>query len=357
VSAVFKIPADFRAFMREVAAKVDFGEIGTAVGDNALEHECGRGGRVEKGSQVYRFTYLEKGGGRWEIELREQQIRDIASGLIEEIEALQLAEGTRANRGDALIIWGEYDDDGMRVRSLHDLRIALDGIAAASMIAPCLVRVWGTSDQQAIAALNGLDAAVYVVASEQGYGRSVGDPTRTETFRIIDHDVGAIDIPWADVIPWRIVRDALIRFVEHGDLGDQVILDGSIPTQFLMLGDYDRAAELMTRRPPPMDPAQSTLPEQAPHGEWAKRLLKSLIELQLIEIDMHIVDPILKRLAILLIAFGDDALDSPDAAQQLAKEVARVRGVGALFATGGDLQIALRRTQEPATQPVEMPFT
>ena len=45
---------------------------------------------------------------------------------------------------------------------------------------------------------------------------------------------------------------------------------------------------------------------------------------------------------------GDDALDSPEAAHQLAKEVERVRGVGALFATGGDLQIALRRTQEPA---------
>ncbi|HUS33221.1 MAG TPA: hypothetical protein VMZ53_32185, partial [Kofleriaceae bacterium] len=340
--------------MREVAAKVDFGEIGTAVGDNALEHECGRGGRVEKGSQLYRFTYLEKGGyGRWEIELREQQIRDIAAGLIEEIEAVQLAEGTRANRGDALIVWGEYDEDGLRVRTLSDLAIVLDGMAASSMIAPCLVRLWGTSDQQAIAALNGLDAAVYVIESEQGYGRSVGDPTRTETFRIIDHDVGSIDIPWADVVPWRIVRDALLRFVEYGDLGDQVILDGSIPTQFLMLGDYDRQAELASRRPPPMDPAQSSLPQKAPHGEWAKRLLRTLIELQLIEIDMHIVDAILARLAILLVAHGDDALDAPEPAQQLAKQISKVRGVGALFATGGDLQIALRRTQEPPTMPVE----
>ncbi|HTL36747.1 MAG TPA: hypothetical protein VL326_26615 [Kofleriaceae bacterium] len=358
MSSVFKIPADFRAFMREVAAKVDFGEIGTAVGDNALEHECGRGGRIEKGSQMYRFTYLEKGGyGRWEIELREQQIRDIASGLIEEVEALQLAEGTRANRGDALIVWGEYDDDALRVRTLTELGIALDGMMAASMLAPCLLRLWGTSDQQAIAALNGLDVALYVIASEQGYGRSVGDPTRSETFRIIDHDVGAIDIPWSDVIPWRIARGALLRFVEHGDLGDQVILDGSIPTQFLMLGDYDRQAELATRRPPPQDPAQSSLPQKAPHGEWAKRLLKSMIELQLIEIDMHIVEPILARLAILLILHGDDALDSTESAQKLAKEIERVRGVGALFATGGDLQIALRRTQEPPTAPVEMPFT
>ena len=344
--------------MREVAAKVDFGEIGTAVGDNALEHECGRGGRIEQGSQVYRFTYLEKGGtGRWEIELQEQQIRDIASGLIQEIEALQLAEGTRANRGDALVVWGEYDEDGLRVRSLTDLGAVLDGMASASMLAPCLLRLWGTSDQQAIAALNGLDAAIYVISSEQGYGRSVGDPTRTETFRIIDHDVGSIDIPWGDVIPWRIVRDALLRFVERGDLGDQVIIDGSIPTQFLMLGDYDRSAELASRRPPPADPALSSLPRMAPQGEWSKRLLKSLVDLHLIEIDMQIIDAITAKVTILLILHGDDALDATEAANKLAKEIERVRGVGALFATGGDLQIALRRTQEPATQPVEMPFT
>ena len=344
--------------MREVAAKVDFGEIGTAVGENALEHECGRGGRVERGSSTYRFTYLEKGvGGRWEIELAEQQIRDIASGLIEEVEAVQLAEGTRANRGDALIIWGEYDDDALRIRSLTDLGIALDGMMACSMEAPCLIRLWGTRDQQALAALNGPDTAVYVIESENGYGRSVGDPTRSEAFRIIDHDVGPIDIPWSDVIPWSVARSALLRFVEYGDFGDHVILDGSIPTQLLMLGDYDRAAELETRRPPPTDPAQSSLPQKAPQGAWAKRLLKTLIELQLIEIDMHIVDPILARLAILLLVHGDDALDTPDAAHRLAKDIEKVRGVGALFATGGDLQIALRRTQDPATQPVEMPFT
>ena len=53
---------------------------------------------------------------------------------------------------------------------------------------------------------------------------------------------------------------------------------------------------------------------------------------------------------------GDDAIDSPDVAQKLAKEIERVRGIGALFATGGDLQIALRRTQDPPTQPVEIPI-
>ena len=67
-------------------------------GDNALEHECGRGGKVAAGRDVYRFTYLTKDGhGRWEIELREQQIRDIAGGLIDEIEAVPLAGSTPPN--------------------------------------------------------------------------------------------------------------------------------------------------------------------------------------------------------------------------------------------------------------------
>jgi hypothetical protein len=59
----------------------------------------------------------------------------------------------------------------------------------------------------------------------------------------------------------------------------------------------------------------------------------------------------------ILVQQGDDALDPAEAAQRLAKDIERVRGVGALFATGGDLQIALRRTQDPPTQPTELPFT
>ena len=52
-----------------------------------------------------------------------------------------------------------------------------------------------------------------------------------------------------------------------------------------------------------------------------------------------------------------EVCDTPEAANKLAKEIERVRGVGALFATGGDLQIALRRTQDPPTQPNALPFT
>jgi hypothetical protein len=358
VSTSFKIPDDFRAFMREVAAKVDFGEIGTAVGDYALEHECGRGGRIERGRDVYRFTYLAKDGhGRWEIEIDEQQIRDIAGGLLTEIEARPLAEGTRTSRGEALLVWGEYDEDALRVRTKGDLGIALDGLHALGAQEPCMVRLWSTSGDQAVIVFNGFDCAIYVVHSEAGYGRSVGDPTRLGSFELTDHDVGAIAIPWADLVPWRIARPALVCFAERGDLGDGIILDGTIPTQLLFLADFDRAAELETRRRPVADPARSSLPRKAPHGEWARRLVTSLLELQLIEIDMQIVDAVIARIAVLLIQLGDDALDTAEAAHRLAKEVERVRGVGVLFATGSDLQIALRRTQDPPTLPTELPFT
>jgi hypothetical protein len=358
VSSSFKIPDDFRAFMREVAAKVDFGEIGTAVGDHALEHECGRGGRVEKGRDVYRFTYLAKDGhGRWEIVLHEQQIRDIAGGLLDEVDAISLAEGTRTSRGEALLVWGEYDEDALRVRTKGDLGVALDALHAMGLHEPCMVRLWSSSDDQVVAVFNGFDCAIYVLTSEHGYGRSVGDPTRAGDFELVDHDFGAVSIPWADLVPWRVARPALMRFAEAGVLGDTVILDGSIPTQFLFLADFDRAAELETRRTPVADPAQSSLTKKAPHGEWAKRLVNSLLQLHLIEIDMHIVDAVMARVAVLLVQLGDDALDSGEVAHRLAKEVERIRGVGALFATGGDLQIALRRTQDPPTQPTELPFT
>ena len=358
MSSSFKIPDDFRAFMREVMAKVDFGEVGTAVGDYALEHECGRGGKVEADRDVYRFTYLAKDGhGRWEITLREQQIRDIAGGLIDEIEAMPLAEGTRTQRGDALIVWGEYDEDALRVRTKTDLAVALDALYSLGLQDPCVVRLWSSSDDQAVVVMNGFECAIYVVASENGYGRTVGDPTRSETLQITDHDIGAIEIASADFVPWRVARPALIHFAEKGTLGDSVIVDGAIPTQLLFLSDFDRSAELATRRTPVADPAQSSLVRKTPHGEWAKRLVKSLLELQLIEIDMHIVEAVTARFAVLLIQYGDDALDVPDAAGKLAKEVERVRGVGALFATGGDLQIALRRTQDPPTQPTGLPFT
>lgn len=260
-------------------------------------------------------------------------------------------------RGEALLVWGEYDEDALRVRTAGDLGTALDALHAGGAQEPCMVRLWSASDDQAVAVFNGLECAIYVLSSQHGYGRSVGDPTRADAFELHDHDVGMLTIAWADLVPWRVARPALMRFAERGEVGDSVILDGSIPTQLLFLADCDRAAELATRREPVADPAQSSLPRKAPHGGWAQRLVTSLLALQLIEIDMHILDAVIARIAILLVQQGDDALDSPEAGQRLAKDIERVRGVGALFATGGDLQIALRRTQDPPTQPTELPFT
>jgi hypothetical protein len=268
-----------------------------------------------------------------------------------------MAEGTRVNRGDALLVWGEYDEDALRVRASTDLGIALDAMFSLSVTEPCLVRLWSTGDEQAVAVMCSPDVALYVLESAAGYGRSVGDPTRTDEISLVDHDVGPVQIQASDCVPWRVARAALLRFAEQGDLGDDVILDGSIPTQLLMLGDFDRDAELATRKAPPADPALSSIARKAPQADWAKRLVTSLLELQLIEIDMHIVDAVTARVTILLIQTGDDAIDSPSVAHDLAKEIERVRGVGALFATGGDLQIALRRTQDPPTQPVDIPLS
>lgn len=366
----FHIPADFRALMREVAAKLEWADDLSAVtGARAFEAECGHGGRVD--GDLYRFTYIVNGGHeRWELELRTQQIRDIAAGVVDEIEGRQLEGNSRVMRGEPLLVWGEYDEDALRVRSLADLALALDALYAIGSIEPCLGRLWSTSDDQVVIVFNGQDCALYVVGSQHGYGTSVGDPTRDGTFDLVfpgsgtesrplhlGHDVGAIAIRWADCVPWRVARPALLRFAEHGDLGDQVILDGSVPAALLVLGDFDRASELATRRTPVPDPAATSLPRKAPCGKWAERLLGSLIELHLIEVDTSILDGITARVAMLLQAHGEDAQDSGEIAQRLAKDLERVRGIGALFATAGDLQIALRRTQDPPTQPVEMPFT
>jgi hypothetical protein len=351
----FHIPDDFRALMREVVAKLDFGD-GHVAGPRAFEVECGHGGRVE-GRDLWRFTYIMNGGHeRWELELRTQQLRDIAAGLIDELDGRRFDGNSRVTRGEPLLVWGEYDEDALRVRSRSDLAVALDALYSIGAVEPLLARLWSTSDDQVVAVFNGLDVALYVVGSQHGYGTSVGDPTRSDAFELVDHDVGQISIPWAHCIQWRLARPALLRFAEYGDLGDAIMLDGSIPSGLLVLGDVERSSELETRRTPVQDPAATSLPRKAPAGAWAERLLRSLVELHLIEIDTSVQDRITAYLAMLLQAHGDDAQDSPEAAHKVTKELERIRGVGALFATAGDLQIALRRTQDPPTQPVEMPF-
>lgn len=349
-SSSFTVPDDFRAFMREVAAKLDWGDDSA----HELQHDCGRGVRERGG---YRFTYFAKDGhGRWEIVLHEQQIRDVAAGILTDVEANELDPSTRTMRGEPLLVWGEYDEDALRVRSLTDLGIALDGLHASANTVPCAVRLWSAADDQAVAVIHGDDCAIYIVACAEGYGTSVGDPTRQDSFELVDHDAGALVVPWSDCVPWRVARTALIRFAERGELGDGVILEGRIPSQLLMFGDFGREAELESRRPPTPELAKSSLPRKSPCWEWAERLLGSLVELHLIEIDMSIRDAITARSSLLLQQLGSDAQEDLAAAQQLAKELAKLRGVGALFATAGDLQIALRRTQDPPTMPVEMPL-
>ncbi|MEO6774312.1 MAG: hypothetical protein ABI467_15050 [Kofleriaceae bacterium] len=348
----FAVSDPFREFMRDVTAQLDWGG-GALTGPDAIEAEHCRGGRIE-GTDVFRFV-CDRDGRQVAIELREQQIRDIAAGNLSEVDAELVTDAGRVARGEPLLVWGEYDEDALRIRTLGDLALALDTLHAIGNQMPHALRLWNAHDDQVVCVLNGLDCAFYVITSHHGYGTSVGDPTRTETFELVDHDLGTISLRWSDFVPWRAGKPALMHFAEFGVLGDTVILDGTIPSQLLMLGDYDREAELESRRPPPVEPAKSSLADKAPQGLWARRLVASLLERQLIELDDAILQAINSRVALLLVQHGHDAQDSVETAAQLVKEIERVRGVGALFATGGDLQIALRRTQDPPTQPVAVP--
>jgi len=343
------ISDEFRAFMREVAARLDWDDDAASV-----EHACGRGQREAEG---YRFVYFASDGrGRWEIALRDRQIRDVATGVLAEVEARELEPSTRTMRGEPLLVWGEYDDDALRARSLTELGLALDALHAIAATAPCVLRLWSAADDQALAAIDRDDCAIYVVESADGYASSVGDPARDGGFELVDHDAGALAIPWCDCVPWQIARQALLRFAERGELGERVAVEGRIPGPLLVLGDFSREAELATRRPPTPELARSSLPRKTPCWDWAQRLLGSLVDLQLIEIDTSILDAITARTALLLLELGGDAQDAPEPAHRLAGALGRLRGVGALFATAGDLQIALRRTQYAPTSPVEMPW-
>lgn len=350
----WRVTDEFRAFMREVAAKLEWLDDRSAlVGPEALVHECARGGRLDN-SDVYRFTYFARDGhDRYEIDLVVAQIREVASGGIDELDA-QLLSDVRVRRGEPLLVWGEYDDDALRARTPSDLAVALDGVHSFALLEPCVLRLWSSADEQVVAVVNGTDCALYVVHAAHGYGTSVGDVARGGAFALIDHDLGALSVAWAHCVPWQVARAALLHFAEAGDVGD-VALDGSIPTQLLMVGDFDRAAELATRRLPPNDPALSSLPRKSPHGAWAQRLLRALVDLQLIELDTAILDGITARAAMLLLQLGIDAQDSVEAAHQLGQGLSRLRGVATVFATASDMQIALRRTQDPPTQRVVLP--
>jgi hypothetical protein len=262
----------------------------------------------------------------------------------------------RDPHGEPLLVWGEDDQDALRVRSPGELAIALDGLHAIAAVVPVLARLWSAGDDQVACALDGDHGALFVVRGARR-GSSIGDASRTGTFELEHHELGVVRLPWRQCVPWPRARVGLLQFAHSGELGLEVELEASIPSQLVVLRDLHRAAELAMRGTPPSDPAQSSLAYRTPHGDWARRLLAGLHDLQLAELDLSIRDAIAARTAILLIQHGEHAQDSLEAADRLARELTKIRGVGALFATPGDLQIALRRTQDAPTRPVELPFT
>ena len=141
-----------------------------------------------------------------------------------------------------------------------------------------------------------------------------------------------------------------------------------------MMGDVDRKAALDARPEPPRELTRSSLPRMASPvveadafsadehtnpvdlqplrtaedlAAWARRLVELLSSRELIELgEGPNLDEISYQLGGLLQAHGTEAEDSMDTAEWLANEIGAVRGISKLFATGGDLQLALRRTRD-----------
>ena len=375
----FLVPDDFRAFMRSVVSYLDTpSDVKVIDAEDALEHECGYGGRID-GVDTYRFKYLTANSHhRWDVVLREAQIRDIADGLLIEVDAERF-DLVRTHRrtpvGDPLLVWGEYADDALSVSNEDELLSALDTLNRSAQHQPRMLRLWTAADDQLVAAMSGDQCALYIVESAEGYATSMGNQGHRGSFEVEDHEGRMLTVPWADCVSWDYARRALVRFLEHSDLGD-IPVEGRIPTSLLMMGDYDRSAALAARVSTPRELAQSSLPwmlapapvevreddevtapveVEAPLGPlelaaWAKRLLGMLHLRELIELEAApapSIEEISYQLGGLLQAHARQAEHSLDTADWLANEIGAVRGVKQLFATGGDLQIALRRSREP----------
>ena len=347
----FTIPEDFRTFMRQVVVRIDWhDEGGSLEGAAAMQTECGHGGQIEP--DRFQFVYLGKDGRhRWVIKLSEQQIRQIALGQLEEVDADQEELGpdpsTRTASGEALLVWGEYGDDAMRVRTQRELGVALDALHAMAEApeTPQTLRLWSTADDQLFAVIYGDQCAIYVIDSEHGYGTSAGE-LREESFEVFNADAGTLVIPWADCVAWETAKKALLLFAETGQLGEGIQLDGRIQSPLLILGECNRATELETRPAPPADPARTSLLRVNPYAQWARRLIDHMRGIELIELLDTAHDHVLLQLAHLLHLRGSKALDSPRVAERLSKEIGAIRGVDRLYATGSDLQVALRRTTD-----------
>lgn len=383
----FLIPDDFRAFMQQVVAYLDGpSEDKFLDAEDALQDETGYGGRFD-GADLYRFVYITADGlYKWELAVREAAVREIADGLLIEVSGERfdiVRTHHRESVGMPLLIWGEYGDDALHARDDAELLRALDGLHAAARLQPRMLRMWTAADDQVIACLWREDCALYVVESADGYSTSCGEPGRaSEGFEVVD-DGRPMQVPPGDCVPWERARNALLRFAERGELGPEIRVDGRIPSQLLMMGDVDRKAALAARGDAPRQVASSSLPRLAiaPVGEsdspvpvaappddrtsrhpiaiplepplrvedqaaWARRLIELLEARALIELGDGNLDEITYQLGGLLQAHGHEAQHSLETAEWLANEIGAVRGIARLFATAGDLQIALRRSRD-----------
>jgi hypothetical protein len=293
----------------------------------------------------------------------------------------------RQPKGHPLLIWGEYGDDALVVRDRGELVAALEALHTLAQAAPRMLRMWSASDEQIVAMTWRDDCALYVIESLDGYATSCGDPGRNDAFELVDYDGQPFAVPYHDCVPWPAARGALLRFVDHGDLGPEIRTEGRVPTALLMMGDADRSAALAARPEAPRTLAQSSIPrmlapvpaEPSPPGPpgppdstdppdrwstptireplapapvvaeelaaWARRLVELLHASALIDLGRANVAELSYQLGGLLQAHGAEALRSLDTAEWLANEIGAVSGIDRIFATGGDLQIALRRSR------------
>ncbi len=365
------VPDDFRAFMKSVVVALDTpGARKLVDSEDAFVHECGHGGRID-GLDTYRFKYFAADGHhRWDVILREAQLRDIADGLRIEVEGERF-ELVRTHRhtpvGEPLLIWGAFAADGLRVGSGDALLAALDALHLWAAETPKMVRLWSASDDQLVVVLWGGHCALYIIESADGYATSTGDQDRNDSFEVLDHEGATLRVPWADCVSWDYGRRAMVWFLEHSDLGD-IPVEGRIPSLLLMMGDVDRRAVLAARPetprelvhsslhnpipiPVPVEPSEEVTvpvevalpldPQQL--SAWARRLVDVLRARALIELVREPnLDEISAQLGGLLQAHARDAEHSLETADWLAIKICAVPGVSKLFATGGDLQRALR---------------
>jgi len=400
---VFEVPGEFRAWMQRVVAYLDVPADNKLLdASDALRDDCGYGGRID-GADTYEFTYLQPDGhAKWVLKMKEAAIRNIADGFLDEImgqrHELPSQSSERIPKGYPLLIWGEYGDDALCPRDGEQVVLALDSLHASAKEEPRMLRMWTSCDDQLIAVVWGDFCAIYVIESPEGYATTRTDHSMTGAIEINDHDGKPMSIPYSDCVPWEIAKRGLINFVESGDLGSGIKVDGVIPTVLLVLGEVDRQTVLAQRQEPPRvlersslanarmphAPPRESVPEEIAEREhtqpveveqvqsvvevttkqpvrlditplpvnvgdqlvWARRLIDHLQSRELLEINgASNVDEIGYQLCGLLEAHWAEAEHSLDTANWLVNEIGALRGVK-MYATGGDLQIALRRSRE-----------